>query len=98
MEAGNMVELIRSLHEKGIKRHVVMVLHEPLRDDQGEPSAEAVAQARIALLLLDDEELPRIEYENGSVQSVDQQFLRTRVLVSNHITSSRRFRRLRFTK
>jgi hypothetical protein len=98
MEAGNMVELIRSLHEKGIKRQVVMVLHEPLRDDQDEPAAEAVAQARIALLLLDTEELPRIEYENGSVQSVDQQFLRTRVLVSNHITSSRRFRRLRFAK
>jgi hypothetical protein len=91
-----MVELIRSLREKGIKHHVVIVLGEPLLDDEDEPSAEAVAQAQIALLLLDDEELPRIQYENGSFESVDQQFLRSRVLVSNHIASSRRFRRIRF--
>ena len=93
-----MVELIRSLREKGIKRHVVIVLREPLQHDQAEPSAAAVAQAQVGLLLLDDEQLPRIGYENGSFESVDQEFLRTRVLVSNHIASSRRFRRLRFGK
>jgi hypothetical protein len=93
-----MVDLIRSLREQGIKRHVVIVLQEPLPDYADEPSAEAVAQAQIALLLLDDEKLTSIGYENDSVQRVDQEFLRTRVLVSNHIASSRRFRRLRFGK
>jgi hypothetical protein len=93
-----MVELIRSLHEKGIKSHVVIVLREPLPDDEDEPSAEAVAKAQIALLLVDEKESPRIRYENAGIHSVNHEFLRSRAVVSNHIASSRRFRRLRFAR
>jgi hypothetical protein len=92
------VELIRALREKGIKSHMVIVLQEPLRDDQEEPSAEAIAQAELAQLLFDEAEVPRIGYGNGTVELPDMNFLRTRVLVRNHIASSRRFRKLRFRK
>jgi hypothetical protein len=91
-----MIELESLLKDRGIDNHVVIVLDEPLRDNEEDPSADQLSKGVMAVLYIDRHLQPILRYEDGSSEHPDKEFLRTRVLVQNHIASPRRFRRLRW--